>query len=129
MSGVIVSVNEFLRKFKVGDVFWHMARHRDEAPSRVEGPCTIMGISCSYEGEPAPPVVTFTCRPYLRKAGSEEIRTMFVSDIVASRGAFESEEDARAYLRERQAAYKMDSGLIAQLETEHEAYPIRQEGE
>ena len=98
VSGVILSVNGFLRQFKAGDVFWYMVRHRGEAPSRIEGPCTIVVISCSYEGTPAPPVATFTCRPYLGKARNEEIRTMFVSDIVASRGAFESEEDARAYL-------------------------------
>ena len=121
VSGVILSVDEFLRKFKPGDVFWYMVRHRGEAPSRVEGPCKIMGIACSYEGKLAPPVVTFTCQPYLRKIGNEEVRTMFVSDLVANRGAFESEKDARAYLRERQAAYGVDADLAAQLQRENQS--------
>ena len=68
MTEAILGADEFLARFGVGDVFWHMRRNMGEAPSHIEGPCTIIAISTSYEGVSAPPVVTFTCWPQLRKS-------------------------------------------------------------
>ena len=116
-----MSVDRFLARFKVDDVFWHMRRSLGEAPSHIEGPCTIIAISTSYKGVSAPPVVTFTFRPQLRRSGSEETKTMFVSDIVnQSHGAFANEKDAHVYLVEWQAAYRNDPDLIAALAGEKE---------
>ena len=120
MADVILNVEDFLARFKVSDVFWHMKRYLGQAPSEIEGPCRIVAVSTTYEGrEVGTPVVTFTHQPKRISGSGEETKTMFVSDIIeATHGAFVSEVAAYAYLRERQLICIIDPNVAAELARE-----------
>ena len=120
MADVILNAEDFLARFKVGDVFWHMKRYLGQVPSEIEGPCRIIALSTTYEGrEVGTPIVTFTHQPKRISGNGEETKTMFVSDITeATHGAFVSEVAAYAYMRERQLIYIIDPNLAAELKKE-----------
>ena len=99
---MISSVTDFLSRFQVGSVFWHIKRRLGQGPLEIEGPCRIIAISTTYEGqEDGAPVVTFTHQPKRISGSGEEVKTMFISDITeTSYGAFANAADAYASLRE-----------------------------
>ena len=93
-----------------------MKRFLGEPPSGIEGPCRIMSL---WTGENVQsPIVTFIHYPS-RNGGREEVKTMFVADIVRpEHGAFRDEKDAHAYLADRRHAYANDPKLIADVRDE-----------
>ena len=113
MAYAILTVEEFLAAFHIGDTFWHMKRFLGEPPSGIEGPCRIMSL---LTGENVQlPMVTFIHYPP-RNSGMEEVKTMLVADVVGpGHGAFRDEKDAHAYLADRRYAYANDPELIAHM--------------
>ena len=116
MTHAILTVEEFLAAFHIGDTFWHMRRFLGEPPSGIEGPCKIMSLLTGANVQS--PIVTFIHYPP-RNGGREEVKTMLIADVVGpEHGAFTDEKDAHAYLVDRRHAYANDPELIAHLEDE-----------
>ena len=107
MTHAILTVEEFLAAFHVGDMFWHMRRLLGEPPSGIEGPCTILAFTARGRRN----LSCVKCR--VLHGHAWKVEEHYIRDVTNEwHGVFLAKDHASAYFNERTAAYKSDPALV-----------------